>query len=91
MKTPREIVKICSSHYNYWKKQAINASDPVDRVKAVEKAFFWLELQSSLLILWTIENSHQNDSEIQRKILLARANLNKKLLDYAEQVLKELR
>lgn len=90
MNNPREIVRICSSHYNYWKKEAVNASDPTNRIKAIEKAFFWLELQSSFLILWTIENSHQNDSEIQRKVLLARVNLNKKLLDYAEQVLKEL-
>ena len=87
---PRSIIQICSTHYNYWKERAINETDPIERKKAIEKAFFWLETQTSFLILWTIENSNPDNKELQKKILKARANLSKKLIEYAEKVLKEL-
>jgi len=90
MKTPREIIDTCSSHYEYWKKEVLNASDSVSRKKAMERAFFWLEAQSSLLILWTIENMNENNSETQQKIFDAKTNLSRKLIDYAEDILKEL-
>ncbi|MCD6402943.1 MAG: hypothetical protein J7K98_01285 [Candidatus Aenigmarchaeota archaeon] len=90
MKTPQEIIEICTSHYNYWKKKAIDESDPVERKKAIERAFFWLETQTSFLILWAIENSKIEDETVKKRVMKARANLSKKLIEYAENVLKDL-
>jgi len=89
MNTPQEIIRICNSHYNYWKKRALNSDDPVERVKAMEKAFFWLETQSSMLIVWAIENSNGNNEKMLRNIVKAKVNISKKLMDYAEQILRE--
>ena len=88
--SPREIVQTCSMHYNYWKERALNEPDPVERKKALEKAFFWLETQTSLIVLWTIENSQFNNGEVKEKVTKARINLSKKLIEYAESVLREL-
>jgi len=87
---PREIIKTCSKHYNTWKEEALKADSKEKAKKYLEKAFFWLELQSNLLILWTIKASFGNDPEVKRKIELAQANINKKIAEYTSQLLKDL-
>ncbi|MCX8179043.1 MAG: hypothetical protein N3D75_04430 [Candidatus Aenigmarchaeota archaeon] len=87
---PREIINTCSQHYYTWKEEALNSTDPVKAKKFMEKAFFWLELQNSLLMLWTIEKSVGNDPIIKEKIDSAQANINKKIMDYASSILDEM-
>lgn len=87
---PREIIQTCSSHYNTWKEEALKAKNQQEAVKFLEKAFFWLELQNNLLILWTIEQTMGSDVSIREKLEKAQINVNKKIVDYAHRVLKEL-
>lgn len=87
---PREIVQTCSNHYNVWKEEALKAKSQQEAVKFLEKAFFWLELQNNLLILWTIEQTMGSDVSIKKKLEMAQINVNKKIVDYANRVLKEL-
>jgi len=88
---PREIIKTCSTHYQTWKNEAFKAETPEERKKFLEKAFFWLELQSNLLILWTVENTMNSDPNIKEKVKKAHINVNKKIAEYASEVLKDLR
>ncbi len=87
---PREIIDTCSQHYFNWKEEALSAKDPEKAKKYMEKAFFWLELQNNLLILWTIDKSMGNDPIVKEKIELARANINKKIMDYASSILDDI-
>lgn len=87
---PREIINTCSQHYYTWKEEALNASNTAKAKKFMEKAFFWLELQNSLLMLWTIEKSMGNDPIIKEKIDFAQQNINKKIMDYASSILDEI-
>jgi hypothetical protein len=87
---PREIIETCSQHYFNWKEEALASKDPEKAKKYMEKAFFWLELQTNLLIIWTIEKTMGNDPMIKEKIQLAQANINKKIVDYASSVLEEI-
>ncbi|MEM5776864.1 MAG: hypothetical protein QXJ06_00255 [Candidatus Aenigmatarchaeota archaeon] len=87
---PREIIDTCSQHYFTWKKEALSVKDPEKAKKYMEKAFFWLELQNNLLILWTIEKTMGNDPIVKEKIELAQANINKKIVDYASSILNDL-
>jgi hypothetical protein len=89
--TPNEIVKMCSAHYNDWKNEALNSETKEEMLKYLNKSFFWLELQSNLLVLWTVENSFKDDRKIQQKVAAAEANLNKKIVDYIDSVFKDLR
>jgi len=91
LKSPITVVDICSANYNFWKEKALKENDPIERKKAMEKAFFWLEAQSSMLTLWAIENIHKDNPEMLKKVEKARTQLNKKLLEYAENILKELK
>ena len=87
---PREIVQTCSNHYSTWKEEALKAKSPEEAKKFLEKAFFWLELQTNLLILWTIERTMGVSPDVKMKLEEAQINVNKRIVDYAQQVLKEL-
>ena len=87
---PREIIKTCTTHYQTWKDEALRAQTREDLKKFLEKAFFWLELQNNLLMLWTIENTMGQNPEVQEKIDKAQMNINKKITQYASEVLKDL-
>ena len=89
--SPKKVVQICSSNYQFWKEKALKESDPIERKKAMEKAFFWLEAQSSMLVLWSLEKAFAGNEKVLEKINIARANISKRLLKYAENVLKELK
>jgi hypothetical protein len=56
----------------------------------MEKAFFWLELQTAFLILFSVEQTKGKDSKVKRSILMAKANLSRRLADYAKQTLDEI-
>jgi len=88
---PREIIDTCSTHYETWKNEALKANTRQEMDKFMRKAFFWLELQNNLLILWTVENTLGNDPKIKEKLEKAQLNLNKKIADYASEVLKDLK
>ncbi len=87
---PREIIQTCSNHYNIWKEEALKAKSPEESKRFLDKAFFWLELQSNLLILWTIEQSMGLNPNVKMKLAEAQFNVNKKIVDYASRVLKEI-
>lgn len=88
---PREIIKTCSTHYQTWKNEALRAQTREEMEKFLDKAFFWLELQSNLLMIWTIENTMGNDTNVKNKLEKAELNINKKITDYASEVLNDLR
>ena len=87
---PRDIIKTCSTHYQTWKNEALRAQTREEIKRFLDKAFFWLELQNNLLILWTIENTMGNDPNIKEKVEKAQMNVNKKITQYASEVLKDL-
>ena len=87
---PREIIKTCSTHYQTWKNEALNAENPEEMKKYLDKAFFWLELQNNLLMLWTIQNTMGNNPSVKEKIEKAQMNINKKIAEYTSQILKDL-
>ena len=86
---PREIIQTCSPHYQNWKKEALLAKSPEETKKFLEKAFFWLELQSNLLVLWTVKNTMANDPGVQEKVEKAQININKKIVEYASSVVED--
>lgn len=86
---PNEIIKTCTPHYQTWKEEALKAKDPEKIKRFLEKAFFWSELQSNLMVLWTIEKTMGDDDEIKKKIEDAELNINKKIIDYANTVIKD--
>ena len=86
---PREIIKTCTPHYQTWKEEALKTDDPVKMKRFLEKAFFWSELQSNLMVLWTIEQTMGDDEDIKQKVENAQLNINKKIMEYANTVMED--
>lgn len=84
-------VELCSQHYQKWKDQALFSRDIYEARKCLERAFFWLELQTAFIVLHTIEQAKGNDKEVKRKLIQAKANLSKKLAEYAKEILDEIK
>jgi len=84
-------LEMCAEHYKKWKQAALEAKDLPEGKKALEKAFFWLELHSAFIVLNAVEQVNGKDPKIRNKILIAKTTLSKKLANYANEVLDELK
>ncbi len=85
-----EKLQICSENYKKWKNIALTANNLEEVKKATSRAFFWLELHSAFLFLELLEKTKKNDNNLQLKVLKAKSIICKKLVDYSEELLKEL-
>ena len=81
-------IALCSEHYKRWKDTALT-NDGIKAKKAMERAFFWLELQTAFIALHALEQS-RTDLKTKRKLIIAKTNLSKKLAEYASEMLNEL-
>ncbi len=86
-----EQLEICSFHYDKWKNAALAASNRDEVKRNLEKAFFWLELQTAFIALNSVEKYEGNDPKVKNKLLIAKTNLSKKLANYANDVLDEMK
>jgi hypothetical protein len=84
-------LEICSFHYNKWKNAALVAENKEEIRKNLEKAFFWLELQTAFIALNSVEKYQGKDPKMKNKLLIAKTNLSKKLANYANQVMDEMK
>jgi len=84
-------MSLCSHHYEKWKNLAFSTNDSEESKKCLERAFFWLELQSAFITLFAVEKLNENDPKAEFKIISAKTNLSKKLAEYAKEILNELK
>jgi hypothetical protein len=82
-------LELCSRQYKQWKTFALDAKDLGEVKQCLGKALFWLELQSAFLALWSVEQVRGKDPKARNMLIKARANLSKRLADYAKQTLNE--
>lgn len=84
-------LEICSFHYNKWKNAALTANNKDEVRKNLEKSFFWLELQTAFIALDSVEKTQGKDPKMKNKLLIAKTNLSKKLANYANDVMDEMK
>jgi len=85
-----EQIATCAEQYSRWKRLALDAQTLPAMKECLEKAMFWMELQSSFVALWSVERTMGNDPSAKRKLIVAKSNLSRKLADYAQKTLDEL-
>jgi len=84
-------ITLCSQHYQKWKNQALISKDMDEARKAFNRAFFWLELQTAFIALHAVEQTKGEDKEVKKKLIHAKANLSRKLAEYAQEILDEIK
>ena len=85
-----EQISMCTEHYQKWKDLALATNDMEESRKALKKAFFWLELQTAFMAIWTVEQTKGKNPEVKKQLIMAKTNLSKKLADYANEIWNEL-
>lgn len=85
-----EQIATCAQQYSRWKQLAMAARTLPAMKECLDKAMFWMELQSSFVALWSVERAMGNDPSVKRKLIVAKSNLSRKLADYAQKTLDEL-
>lgn len=83
-------IALCSKQYSKWKGLALAAQALPEVKECLEKAMFWMELQTAFVALWSVEQARGNDPAVRRNLIIAKSNLSKKLADYAEKSLNEI-
>lgn len=83
-------IATCTEHYQMWKDKALFTNDIYQAKKAVQRAFFWMELRSAFLFLLAIEKAKGNDIEIKSKLITAKLNLSRKLTEYMKEMINGL-
>lgn len=81
---------LCSQHYQKWKNIALANTDINEAKKAMNRAFFWLELRTAFTALHAVEQMKGESKEVKEKLILVKANLSKKLAEYAQEILDEI-
>jgi predicted RNA-binding protein Jag len=81
---------LCSERFQRWKNEALIKTDSEQAKKSMKKAFFWKELQAAFIALHAIEQTNGKDNEVKKKLIYAKANLSKKLAEYAQETLDEM-
>ncbi|MBI2547144.1 MAG: hypothetical protein HYW23_01720 [Candidatus Aenigmarchaeota archaeon] len=81
-------VSTCTEQYKMWKDKALFSNDVYAARKALERAFFWMELRSAFIFLHTVEMAKGDDKETKRKLLQAKLNLSRKLTEHLKDTLK---
>lgn len=81
----------CSEQYSKWKKMALDGQTLPEVKECLGKALFWLELQTAFVALWNIEQTREQDPAVKRQLIIAKANLSRRLADYAQKTLEEIK
>lgn len=77
----------CGENYQMWKDKSLVTNDIYQARKALERAFFWMELRSAFLFLLAVEKTKGNDRETKDKLIAAKINLSKKLSEHLREMI----
>jgi hypothetical protein len=83
----KQQLEICYRNYKKWKELAFSLSGSESQ-KAMERAFFWLEMHSAFFAVGTIENSRKKDRETVEKLIEMKVKLMERLVEYAKTLLE---
>jgi hypothetical protein len=81
----------CTEQYSRWKRLALDAQSLPEVKEYLNKALFWLELQTAFVALWSIEQNRGKDPVVKHQLIIAKTNLSRKLADYAQKTLDEIK
>lgn len=84
-------IETCAQYARKWKDISSSSSGLEEQKRAAERSYFWLELQAAFTFLWAVEQTQGKDSEVKKRLIVAKTNLTKKLADYADKIWKEAR
>jgi hypothetical protein len=84
----KQQLEICYRNYKKWKELAFSLSGKESQ-KAMERAFFWLEMHSAFFAVGTLEKSRKMDKEDLLKLIQLKSKLIERLAEYAKTLVED--
>jgi hypothetical protein len=84
----KQQLEICYNNYKKWKELAFSLSGKESK-KAMERAFFWLEMHSAFFAVGTLEKGRKMDKEDMLKLIQLKAKLIERLTEYAKTLVED--
>ena len=79
---------MCARHHAKWKRMVDFAKTKEEREKYLQRAMFWLKMQTEFVSLWAMEQKANSD-EMKKKLIEVKANLLLKLTNYGKIMVNE--
>jgi len=84
----KQQLEICYRNYKKWKELAFSLSGKESQ-KAMERAFFWLEMHSAFFAVGTLENSRKMNKEDVLRLIQLKSKLVERLAEYAKTLVED--
>ena len=85
----KEQLEICYRNYKRWKELAFSLSG-IESQKAMERAFFWLEIHSAFFAVGTLEKTRKMSKDDKARLIQLKAKLIERLAEYAKTLIDDL-
>jgi len=84
----KQQLEICYRNYKKWKELAFSLSGKESQ-KAMERAFFWLEMHSAFFAVGTLEKSRKVNKEDVLRLIQLKSKLVERLTEYAKTLVED--
>jgi hypothetical protein len=84
----KQQLEICYRNYKKWKELAFSLSGKESQ-KAMERAFFWLEMHSAFFAVGTLEKSRKMNKEDVLRLIQLKSKLVERLAEYAKTLVED--
>ena len=84
----KEQLEICYRNYKKWKELAFSLNG-IESQKAMERAFFWLEMHSAFFAVGTLEKTRNLSKGDIAKIIQLKSKLIERLAEYAKTLIDD--
>jgi hypothetical protein len=84
----KQQLEICYRNYKKWKELAFSLNG-IESQKAMERAFFWLEMHSAFFAIGTIEKVRKTNKEDILRLIQLKSKLVERLSEYAKTLIED--
>jgi hypothetical protein len=84
----KQQLEICYRNYKKWKELAFSLNG-IESQKAMERAFFWLEMHSAFFAIGTIEKVRKMSKEDVWRLIQLKSKLVERLSEYAKTLIED--
>jgi hypothetical protein len=84
----KQQLEICYRNYKKWKELALSLNG-IESQKAMERAFFWLEMHSAFFAIGTIEKVRKMSKEDVWRLIQLKSKLVERLSEYAKTLIED--
>jgi len=84
----KQQLEICYKNYKKWKELAFSLNG-IESQKAIERAFFWLEMHSAFFAVGTLEKTRKMNKDEVVRLIEIKSKLIERLVEYAKTLIDD--